>query len=419
MRLRESNKRKKFRPPEYFSKLDSSSDDSRGPAEQQDSSSEEGFVDAVGDQEAIRDNDDDDNDELNNTSESELPSEVDGISNVGRRKSSAKNYSSETDGDRAAGHVQPYPSDPAAKWTRTYVGPVARHSRLPELCIHWFGDREGYENVINGFLSLWSGQELSLPRLITPEQQNLAQSPWKTENFRDDQERKFLQWYANYLATRRSPQISTAVAQSTALRWYLPQAETPLTVLLGPYDNQNEFKFHQGRSIPFSSDGLPIEQLDNTEECDGWLLDVGGIPLFMAWAPTKGKVDQLLAMTVIPYSDQEFYQNPEDAPPDATLKQGGIQIWRIPAHNSSTGIMRFAAVQPLLISALCFEWGRAVRMQWCPVPLTVRDRLGLLALLTGDGKVRVVEVKQPPNKGTNRSFGKVFSSSYNYTQAWG
>ncbi|KAI0136441.1 hypothetical protein BJ170DRAFT_12571 [Xylariales sp. AK1849] len=406
MKLRESNKRKSFLPSNYFPQLDSSDDDPQGPVEERDDSSEDGFVDR--DPEAS-DADKDNDAQLEDTpeSESEAPSDDERILENRRRRLARKLKLQDEQVERTPGEVQPYPSDPAAKWTRTYIGPVARHARLPDLCMYWYSDRDGYEKVINGFLFLWAAYELCLPRVTTPKQQKLIQNPWMPENFPDDQEKKFLQWYANYLATRRKPQISVPILQMTASRWYLPLAETELTALLGPFDGQKEYIFEQGRSILLSRENTPIEQATDGEDCGGYLIDMGGITLSMGWAPRNGQVDQLLALAVVPYSDQAFYQTPEEASPGATLKQGSIQIWKIPAQRTLKGSMCLAGSRPQLFSALCFEWGRAVRMQWCPVPLTARDHIGLLALLTGDGKVRVVEVKQSQNKGNQGTFEEV------------
>jgi transcription factor C subunit 6 len=66
--------------------------------------------------------------------------------------------------------------------------------------------------------------------------------------------------------------------------------------------------------------------------------------------------------------------------------------------QDTDGIPRLSKREPKLVSSLCFEWGRAVRIQWCPIPLTVGDHIGLLAMLTGDGKVRVVTVKRPSQR---------------------
>ena len=137
----------------------------------------------------------------------------------------------------------------------------------------------------------------------------------------------------------------------------------------------------------------------------GWLLDIGGTVMSMGWAPSDARSAQLLALTIIPFSDQAFYPDLKKAPRESDMKEGVVQIWRFEADEDSRRIARPAARQPRLAHALCFSWGRATRLQWCPVPLTGHDKVGLLAVLCGDGRVRVLEVPDTAMDSTE-TFGK-------------
>lgn len=410
MRTRDSNKTRSFRPINDYPELDFSDEDADGADEDPDVA----FV--QDDADASHDEQDEDAPELILSSDGE----VDDISKANhQRRSSTKtkrqinqNQPQENKSTRSPGEVQPYPTDPAAKWTRSYVGPVQRWHRLPELGQYWFGDRDGWEDITNGFLSLWFRYEMLPPKLTSTEQLRIAGNPWMPEGFYENQEVRLNEWYEKYISKSERHQRSTAIPKTTALRWYLPLAERGLVALLGPHDRQREHNFSPGDSVVLSRLGDPIQDDTNTESCGGSLFDVGGMVLSMAWAPRKGDGDQLLAMTVIPFADQAYYDAPDKAPRESTLKQGNIQIWNIGASRSSRGDMCITSSAPKLVSALCFEWGRALRLQWCPVALTVAGKTGLLAVLCGDGEVRVLEVDHPASKGKEgtSTFGKCRSA---------
>lgn len=417
MRLRKSNKEKRFNQAAYLAELGSSDEgELQSVANRQEYDSDDGFVVDPADKEVDEDDKFDDADlDAASDPESELVSEVESVRPSRQRplNASAKVKNTENKiAERAPGEVQPYPSDPTAKWTRTYVGPVSRHVRLRQLCEYWYGDREGYGKTINNFVLLWVHYELFPPKITRKSDLRLAKSPWVAKTFWEDQQKKLVDWYFNYLSTRQIATQSQPLQQMNAERCFLPKAETALTAYLGPFNNQEQYKITQGQAIPLAHHGAPIDEEDMASEpAGGWMLDVGGITLSMDWAPRSGTVEQLLAMTVIPYSDQAFYQTPEQAPSEADLRQGSVQIWCIPIQKDVKDTVTFANPPPFRAAALCFDgWGRAVRMQWCPVPLTIGNVIGLLAFLTTDGMIRVVEVKQSWNERTRETFGKQFFS---------
>lgn len=309
--------------------------------------------------------------------------------------------------------VQPYPTDPSQKWTRTYVGPVKRWTRLEHLVHYWFSNKENRKDVFSEFMELWFNYELLPPRLLQgSEQIERARNGWMPDNFTQGLEDKFCRWYERYLGSRSKPQSSTLIEKSKALRCFLPQAEGEMSVLLGHISGQKEYSINQGGCISFSESGLPIEDEHDCEvHSSGWLLDVGGIVLSMGWAPINDQAGQLLAMAVVPHSDQAFYMDPNDAPKATEMKEGSIQIWKFEAERDSQGIIRPARISPKIVQAICFHWGRVRRMQWCPVPLSTEHRIALLAMLCGDGKLRLIEVKRDPERDSTGAFG-MHSRSY-------
>ncbi|KAI2471186.1 WD40 repeat-like protein [Annulohypoxylon bovei var. microspora] len=396
MRLRKSNREKHF----DSSIIPNLSDGEQSITAQQDrqSSDEEFIVEA---QQQLEDEDEHDVD----------PQDLSDFEAQDAKKSKSKRKKNRRswvppNAAKSFSKVQPYPTDPSQKWTRTYVGPVKRWTRLLYLVDYWFGDVEDRRDIFNGFMNLWFNFELIPPKLpLGSHQLEIARNGWMPDNFAQDSEDKFRSWYLRYISMTTIPQASTLIDSAKAFRWFLPQASSDMGVLLGHASNQKEYRIKQGESIPFSDYGLPIEGEDNHEvRSGGWLLDVGGIVLSMGWAPIKGEVDQFLAMAVIPYSDQAYYKNLDDAPKESELKKGAIQIWKFEAEKDHGGIIRPARSSPKLVHALCFHWGRVMRMQWCPVPLSIEDNIALLAALCGDGMLRVIEVRLGTGKDSERIF---------------
>ncbi|KAI0842211.1 WD40 repeat-like protein [Hypoxylon sp. FL0890] len=395
MRLRKSNQGKRF-----DSLLSFGLSDGEEPAlaqRERDSSDEEFVVDPQ--QQEV----DQDEHEVDPQDSSDFESLGDKQSES-RRKKSRRSWA--PNDAKPLGEVQPYPTDSAQKWTRTYVGPVKRWTRLVVLVDYWFGDREDRRDVFYYFMNLWWKFEVLPPKLPQDSPRlERARNGWMPDDFTLDLEDKFRRWYQRYLSIRTISQQSTLIDRAKAFRWFIPQAEGSMTVLLGHVSNQKEYRISQGESIPFSDSGDPIEDEDNQNiQNGGWVLDVGGIVLSMGWAPTKGPVDQLLALAVTPYSDQAYYKDFDDAPKTPELKEGTIQIWKFEVERDEKGIIRPARSSPKLIHTLCFHWGRVGRMQWCPIPFTTEAHVALLAALCGDGKLRIIEVKRNVESDSRGTF---------------
>ncbi|OTB11799.1 hypothetical protein K445DRAFT_67608 [Daldinia sp. EC12] len=401
MRLRKSNQGKRFNDAPTFD----ISDGEQAVSTQQtrDLSDEEFVVDA---NQPL----DDKNKHSNDPQDSSDFESLDGAQSEARRKKNKRSWAPNP--AKPLGEVQPYPTDPAQKWTRTYVGPVKRWTRLEFLVDYWYGDVEDRREIFDEFMKLWFNYQLLPPKLPQGSHElEVARDGWMPGYFTQHMEEKYRYWYERYLVIRTIAQHSTLIDKAKAFRWFLPRAEGELQVLLGHVSNQKEYLMKQGESISFSDSGLPIEDAsNNTSQTGGWLLDVGGIVLAMGWAPIKGQVDQLLAMSVIPHSDQAFYRDLNDAPKPSELKEGAIQIWKFGVENGSEGISRPARASPKLIRTICFYWGRVKRIQWCPVPLTTTHGVALLAALCGDGKLRIIEIKRDPERDNTETFEEMQES---------
>ncbi|KAI0382008.1 WD40 repeat-like protein [Hypomontagnella monticulosa] len=395
MRLRQSNQAKRFDSILFADLSDGEREDSSARQERE-LSDDEFVVDA---HQAQNDQNDQDID-IHDLSDLESG---DGKQADTQRKKNRRSWAPNPVNSFA--QVQPYPTDPSQKWTRTYVGPVKRWTRLEYLVDYWFGDEENRKDIFNEFMSLWYDFELLPPKLLGPERLERARNSWMPNDFAKSLEDRFSRWYDRYLSSQHKPQSSVLIDKPKALHQFLPHAEGEMSVLLGHISSQKEYPINQGGCIPFSDSGVPIEDENDYElRSGGWLLDVGGIILSMGWAPINGQVSQLLAIVVIPYSDQAFYMDPNDAPKATDLKEGVIQIWKFEAEKDPRGVLRPARIAPKMIQVICSHWGRISRMHWCPVPFSNKHHITLLAILCGDGRLRIIEVRRNPEKDESGIF---------------
>ncbi|KAI1428275.1 hypothetical protein F5Y12DRAFT_782706 [Xylaria sp. FL1777] len=422
MRLRQSNKKKHFGLPDYGLDLDTSdADDSTLP--RVDSSEDEFVVDATadgnGDEEVDEvqsggDGSDDGDDDYDNDG-LDAPTRRSGSSATkatksarAKTKTSGRSKQDRLDKGRTFAEVPPYPSDPGQRWTRTYLGPIKRWTRFYELIDWWFGDKPNRRAILDGYLRLWWHHELIPPKLTSQPHLLAAQSGWMPSNFADDQRSKFRQLYNSHLVHQFRQQSSTRIDKAKAFHWFVPQAHGDLSVLLGHVSDQKSYRIQYGESISFSNTGHPIREGDSGEVITGgWLLDVGGIPISMAWAPAQGQVNQLLAIAVVPFSDQAYYQNLKDAPTESEQKGGTVQILRFEVAQDGRGIFRPSRRAPRLAQALCFSWGRVSRIQWCPIQLTAEDTTRLLGVLCVDGKLRIIGIQNVSEEDGNEIFEEV------------
>ncbi|KAI1264268.1 hypothetical protein F5Y18DRAFT_391668 [Xylariaceae sp. FL1019] len=301
--------------------------------------------------------------------------------------------------------VPAYPSDPGQRWTRAYHGPLKRWTRLYELIDWWYGDHPDRRLIIDEFMRIWWPHQLLPPRLSSPAHLRRAQQGWMKENFAADQRLKYRELYECRLVHQLSQQTATIVDKERVFHEFIPQTGGNLKVLLGPPSDQRAYTIQYGESISCSDSGIPIDNGGSDEiTIGGWLLDVGGTVVSMAWAPAVGEVDQLLAIAVTPFSDQAFYRNVGDMPQPSDQKQGTVQILRFEAAKDEMDAVRPSGRAPRLAHLLCFSWGRVSKIYWCPIPLTVEDPARLLGVLCGDGKLRILSVRNSSWQDINEVF---------------
>ncbi|KAK4139097.1 uncharacterized protein C8A04DRAFT_16168 [Dichotomopilus funicola] len=174
---------------------------------------------------------------------------------------------------------------------------------------------------------------------------------------------------------------------------FVPQGEGDLATVVGPWAMQEEVRLTQRMGVAMSAlSGRPMGQKEEEEEVSGgWMFDVGGIPLAMSWAPLIREDIQVLAIATIPFSDQKPIRRRDNE----SKSTGSIQLWQFtPSDKKPAGHLACpSADPPRFLGAQCFDWGRAKRLAFCPVPLDGSGVYGVLAMLTDDGLARVIEAR--------------------------
>ncbi|KAI0144285.1 hypothetical protein GGR57DRAFT_482640 [Xylariaceae sp. FL1272] len=304
--------------------------------------------------------------------------------------------------------VPAYPSDTGQRWTRAYHGPLKRWTRLHELIDWWYGENPDRRLIVDEFMRIWWQHQLLPPRLSTPAHLQRARHGWMDENFAADQRMKYRELQECRLVHQIPQQTATIVDKEKVFHEFLPQTGGYLKVLLGTVSDQRSYTIQYGESISCSDSGTPIDNGGSSDTTiGGWLLDVGGIVVSMSWAPTVGEVDQLLAIAVAPFSDQAFYRNLGDMPQPSDQKQGTVQILRFEAIKDGTNTIRPSGRAPRLAHLLCFSWGRVSKIHWCPIQLTIEDPARLLGVLCGDGKLRILSVRNSSGQDVNEVFEEI------------
>ena len=291
--------------------------------------------------------------------------------------------------------IEQYPF--SKKTTRAYEGPLKRQRKTPYILEYMYGPEEAHTALACGMLNRWYGLDVQPGRAVDDEQGPMK-TPWVKERFEREQMARLAEWRARcdesgVASRQRMVEMTPGDAED-----YVCRPKGDMAVLLGPYGDQDEVIFRGGENKALAVDDYDLPTSGGDDEPgtpNGWVFDAGGLVPSLSWAPLSESGPQYLAICVLPHSDQD---HPNTAERDAHLgsrKRGTIQIWKFTGSRTEAGEMVPTAKPPVLVRTLCFDWGRARRVKWCPVPSADDSVLGTLAILTGDGRVRVLEIPTP------------------------
>lgn len=200
------------------------------------------------------------------------------------------------------------------------------------------------------------------------------------------------------------------VLDPTEAQNYMPRADnTGLPFVMGPYSKQRLFRLPVGSSLnlndawkPDVSQHEPLLPQDPKSLRNGWMINLGQKVQSLDWAPNHDSPRQFLAVCTVPVTETRTEEPPyasSSAPaftPQPPYKSS-IQIWEF--MSSSDGHVSLKTL-PKLRKVICTNWGDVKSLKWCPAPRKFdsssqpdeTSNLGLMAVLFGDGSIRVVDI---------------------------
>lgn len=290
--------------------------------------------------------------------------------------------------------------------TRVYTGELKRQARNTALRDVMYGPQYECAKLIWDLRDRWLDHPVLPAAVPRKDPMGVLPSPWVPPHFETSQEAAACEWYRNYRADASAVQRSHAMVSKTGQK-LIPEAEGDVITLLGPLDGLEEYRLKQGDSIALSSFNLPVDAPGSLgEPPTGWIFDAGGLVLAMDWAPIARGGEQVLALAVIPHSDQAARREGDGDPPREESSAGSIQFWGFSGEEGTKErLPRPSRRLPKFLAAKCFDWGRPKRLQFCPVPLDGAGICAMLAVLCGDGRARVIEVETLDHSADATQFG--------------
>ncbi|KAM0330197.1 hypothetical protein ACHAQA_004371 [Verticillium albo-atrum] len=319
----------------------------------------------------------------------------DGPGNVHRKKRSYHSRRKLPPGHDAT-TMDPYPQESRFTQTRMHHGIFSSWIRTAFWDDFYGPDPYAASQAADMFRK-WAPYEV-LPCKLVDEDWALQPTPWVRDGFEDIEAAIAREWYQR---VREKPEGQTVRAiNELEAAPYLGAVGGKLKILGGAYPDQQQHSLDLEKAVTVSSDGLPYSadamDTDNAEDKPaGWMFDVGGLVLAMSWLPRARSSTQILALAISPFTDQDYdWQQEQDAVNDEA-DRGRIQLWECKGEKAEDGVMYPSREPPRLLQTLCFDWGRAKTIHWCPVPSAVDGHLGLLAVLCNDRQVHVLDIEEP------------------------
>ncbi|KAL1853539.1 hypothetical protein VTK73DRAFT_9006 [Phialemonium thermophilum] len=290
--------------------------------------------------------------------------------------------------------LPPYPLESRVA-TRVFTGQLRRDARVRVMRDLMYGPHYESVRLIWDLMDRWFRYPV-LPAALAPRNpEGVLPSPWLPPGFEATQASAARKWYRSYLESSSETQSSHSMLPKHGQK-LMSLTDGSIITLLGPWDGQKEYRMRRGDGYLLSPSGLPVEDLTNPSATPaGWVFDVAGLVLSLDWASIPSGDTQVLAMAVVPHSDQVAQPPGNRNATQDDRKVGSIQLWSCAGIRTSEDRLREPArALPKCMAVKFFDWGRPKRLQWCPVSFLSSGLYGLLAILCGDGRVRVLEIKE-------------------------
>ncbi|KAL7792102.1 WD40-repeat-containing domain protein [Trichoderma ceciliae] len=264
-----------------------------------------------------------------------------------------------------------------------YVGPYERGMRGKALARTLYGPQPERINKAHQLLERWNGWTIFPPKVPQDEDEPTDKGFWYPGGL-EKEARLAKQWYTQMSKALPSGDAWSELSPGESEMYRFPQVGMP--VLTGPYEAQQEVSMEPGHCYPLSQSNIPFDKDEDDDKVHtGWMLDVGGLVLGMDWAPRRDKNPrQLLALAIIPQSDQDFYNYEEESVKPGFQKQSIIQIWEFRSTKTDDEFIRPSGEPAILRKTMCLDYGRARRVRWSP-------SCNHIAVLSSDGKVYIAD----------------------------
>ncbi|KAI9844740.1 MAG: hypothetical protein M1837_005273 [Sclerophora amabilis] len=320
-----------------------------------------------------------------------------------------------------------------------------QHAGKKEKYLGMFG--AGTDDLVGAIRSRdkWANV-VTLPTLVSDETDRggFHYSFFQSEELRQREAVEDWHWYYEGQGRESflSGQVSNPVSSEEG-ETFLPQPSVQShDVLVGPIQQQTMVRLREREPVSISKawemavndlPSLPKQQKERTKDRrEGWILNAGDKIQCMAWAPNRDEeATQYLAITTMRMDSREpgmqgatagsqgdSEQRTSNAFTPSPPSPSSIQLWAISATSAEGENGRMESrVRPSLQLVLCTEWGDITQIQWCPTPRIRKERpdqedivdLGLLACISGDGRIRVLDMQY--------KMGWHLSTQYVYVQA--
>lgn len=193
-------------------------------------------------------------------------------------------------------------------------------------------------------------------------------------------------------------QQANAMTEAEAEEYTPVNTPSEQSVVMGAVNQQKLYilsaRCHIPLHEPFEREPEPGQnwkEVRPTEYKSGFLLNLGARVHCLDWAPNQHERNQYLAVTMLPKRPPEEEPGaPAFTPHPQHLSS--IQIWRITATDSGH-VDKSVSPRPAMVFG--GEIGDIRGLKWCPVPRPDSDRLGLLAFISYDGSLRVLDIDRP------------------------
>lgn len=282
-------------------------------------------------------------------------------------------------GGTASSYLDLEPVAADGRIVRAYCGPYDRSIRGRALVDMWYARHEGGVRLAWDMLDRWMDWTVLPPRARV-EEHGRDRGVWSPNFF--EREKYNAEHWRERVKSGVAREDARRLSEEEALPYQFGHASMP--VLMGPHDAQQEVIFTPGYALAISPSGLPLPEDSSTSA--GWMLDVGGLVTSMSWLPLQTPDSpQVLALAVVPHSDQENARFEPERFADPTFrKYGVVQLWEFIGECGEDGFVRPSTKRPRRKKTICLDRGRAKRVGWSPA-------CEMMAVICGDGNVHVVE----------------------------